>query len=55
MSECAFSAAANAAYIHGRIASDWVREGQDIISLRPTDLLELLPKTIQKIRNKKAT
>lgn len=42
-----------ATYIHGRAAEEWEREGNDHLSLRPTDLIERLPKTILKIRNKK--
>jgi NAD(P)H-hydrate repair Nnr-like enzyme with NAD(P)H-hydrate dehydratase domain len=41
-----------ASYIHGKAAQEWQEEGNDYLSLRPTDLIERLPKTIFKIRNK---
>ncbi|MBY0385919.1 NAD(P)H-hydrate dehydratase [bacterium] len=44
------SAASLAAYLHGRIADDWLEEGNDVLSLRPVDLLERLPKSLAKLR-----
>jgi NAD(P)H-hydrate epimerase len=37
-------------FIHGSAARDWENSGNDQLSLRPTDLIEQLPKTIFKIR-----
>ncbi|MBC7537395.1 MAG: NAD(P)H-hydrate dehydratase [Bacteriovorax sp.] len=42
-----------ATYIHGKAAREWGEEGNDHLSLRPTDLIERLPKTIKLIRFKK--
>lgn len=39
-----------AAYLHGRIADDWLKEGNDVLSLRPVDLLERIPKSLAKLR-----
>jgi NAD(P)H-hydrate epimerase len=44
-------AAATAAYIHGRLAKEWIREGKDIISLLPSDLIHDVPNLIGKIRH----
>lgn len=38
-------------YIHGITAINWEHEGNDKISLRPTDIVERLPKTIFEIRH----
>lgn len=37
-------------YIHGKAAESWEAEGNDQLSLRPTDLLEKIPKVIYQIR-----
>lgn len=39
-----------ATYLHGRMADDWIQEGNDVLSLRPVDLLERLPKSLAKLR-----
>jgi hydroxyethylthiazole kinase-like uncharacterized protein yjeF len=39
-----------ASYLHGKIADDWIREGHDILSFTPTDLLNALPKALQQLR-----
>lgn len=44
-------AAATAAYIHGRMADDWVREGFDKSSLTASDLRILLPPLIARLRD----
>jgi hydroxyethylthiazole kinase-like uncharacterized protein yjeF len=42
-----------ATYVHGLTSQEWERAGNDHLSLRPTDLIERLPKTLTVIRNKK--
>ena len=46
------------AYIHGKLADDWVESGRDVISLVPSDLFAMLnsvlPKTIRKVRTRQA-
>ena len=42
-----------ASYIHGKIAQEWEKKGNDQLSLRPTDLIERLPKMIKMVRLKK--
>ena len=37
-------------YLHGRISDEFVLDGNDHLSLLPTDLIELLPKVIHHIR-----
>ena len=37
--------------LHGMAAKTWEEEGRDYLSLRPTDLLELLPQVIFNLRN----
>lgn len=44
-------AASMGAYIHGRTADDWIRSGNDILSLMASDLVRDLPRTLFKIRN----
>ncbi len=39
-----------AAFLHGKIADDWVRGKRDPLSLTPTDLLIEIPKTLRKLR-----
>jgi NAD(P)H-hydrate epimerase len=43
-------AASLAAFVHGKIADDWLKAKKDILSLRATDLIEQLPTTLFKIR-----
>ncbi len=45
-----FEAACLGAYIHGRLADEWLKSGRDILSLQPTDLAALLPQLLKKIR-----
>jgi NAD(P)H-hydrate epimerase len=49
-----------ATFVHGWIADQWMRSQKDVLSLRPTDLIEELPytlatlrKTSQSLKNKK--
>ena len=42
-----------ASYIHGKIAQEWEKKGNDQLSLRPTDLIERLPQIIKMVRMKK--
>lgn len=43
-------AAATAAYLHGRLADEWVRNGQDKSSLTASDLKALLPQVVSRLR-----
>ncbi len=43
-------AAATAAYLHGRLADEWVRSGQDKASLMASDLRDLLPQIVSRLR-----
>ncbi len=43
-------AAATAAYLHGRLADEWVRSGQDKSSLTASDLTALLPEIVARLR-----
>lgn len=43
-------AAATAAYLHGRLADEWVRSGQDKSSLTASDLKAILPQVISRLR-----
>ncbi len=43
-----------AAYIHGFIADQWLLKKQDVISLRPVDLIKSLPEAISQIRRSKS-
>ncbi len=36
--------------IHGTASKLWIKAGQDYLSMRPTDLIDLLPKAILKLR-----
>lgn len=38
------------AYLHGRMADDWVKQGNDYLSLMASDLLGLLPQSMAKLR-----
>lgn len=42
-----------ASYVHGKAAQAWSNEGNDDLSLRPTDIIERLPKTLKLIRQNK--
>lgn len=42
-----------AAYVHGFIADNWLRQKRDVLSLRPVDLIKALPEVIVKIRKSK--
>lgn len=42
---------ATAAYLHGRLAEEWVRNGMDKATLTSSDLSNLLPQVIQRIRS----
>ena len=48
------SAGKLAAYIHGSIADDWLKSGNDILSLLASDIVEMLPSTLRKIRKVKS-
>jgi ADP-dependent NAD(P)H-hydrate dehydratase len=37
-------------FIHGKSSADWMKKGNDHLSLRPMDLIEQIPKTILKLR-----
>ena len=39
-----------AAALHGWMADQWLRDGKDILSLTPQDLLQMLPQTLKKWR-----
>ncbi len=43
-------AAATAAYMHGRLADEWVRSGHDKASLTASDLKALLPQVVSRLR-----
>ncbi|MGE4133086.1 MAG: NAD(P)H-hydrate dehydratase [Bdellovibrionales bacterium] len=43
-------AAATGAYLHGRLADEWVRAGQDKAALTASDLRELLPQIVSRLR-----
>ncbi len=44
-------AACLAAYIHGAMADDWIRQKKDVLSLMASDLIDHLPQKIYQIRN----
>lgn len=46
-----FEAACLGAYIHGRIADEWLKSGRDILSLQPTDLATQLPTLLKHLRS----
>jgi len=48
-------AAGTAAYIHGRIADDWLRAGRDVRALMPRDLLTLVPRLVDQIAKSQGT
>ncbi|MGE0526742.1 MAG: NAD(P)H-hydrate dehydratase [Bdellovibrionales bacterium] len=43
-------AAATAAYVHGRLADEWIRSGQDQLALTASDLNRLLPQVASRLR-----
>lgn len=43
-------AAALGAYVHGVISQKFLQDGNDVLSLRPTDLIDYLPKILKAIR-----
>jgi NAD(P)H-hydrate epimerase len=43
-------ASATAAYLHGRLADEWLRAGQDKASLTASDLKALLPQVVSRLR-----
>ena len=45
-----FSAVLISAFIHGKIADDWLAEGKDQDTLMAQDLKELIPHTLKKLR-----
>jgi len=46
-----FEAACLGAYVHGRLADEWLRSGRDILSLQPTDLAQMLPSLLKRLRS----
>lgn len=44
-------AAALAAYVHGYTADQWLRDKKDILSLMASDLVDMIPSALFKIRN----
>ncbi len=49
------NAACLAAYIHGKIADDWLKDKKDQLSLMASDLIEQLPKSLYELRNTQPT
>lgn len=47
------NAACLGAFIHGKIADDWIRNKNDYLSLMASDLLTKLPKVLYQLRSKK--
>ena len=45
-----FEAAAVAAFVHGRIADNWIQSGKDADTLMAQDLKDLLPETLRQLR-----
>lgn len=43
-------ASATAAYLHGRLADEWIRAGQDKSSMTASDLKSLLPQVVGRLR-----
>jgi len=44
-------ATATAAYLHGRLADEWLRSGQDKSSLTASDLKAILPQIVSRLRS----
>lgn len=38
-------------YLHGRLGDNWIRQGNDKSSLLPSDLIEMIPDGLQKLRD----
>lgn len=45
-----FEAAVSGAYIHGLASQRWIKKHKDYLSMRPLDLIELLPETLYSLR-----
>jgi hydroxyethylthiazole kinase-like uncharacterized protein yjeF len=45
-----FDAACLGAYVHGRVADDWLKSGRDVLSLLPSDIAETLPRILKQLR-----
>jgi ADP-dependent NAD(P)H-hydrate dehydratase / NAD(P)H-hydrate epimerase len=45
------NAACLGAYIHGRLADDWIKKGNDVITLLPSDLTHNVPELVKRIRD----
>lgn len=45
-----FEAACLGAYVHGFMSDQWLKDGNDILSLMASDLIQLLPKTLSNLR-----
>lgn len=43
-----------AVWLHGHLADRWLKSGKDILALSPSDLIEMLPMVLLKIRKEKA-
>lgn len=46
----AIEAASLGCLLHGEASKDWLKKGNDHLGLRPLDLIEILPKTIKRLR-----
>lgn len=46
----AFEAACLGAYIHGLMSDQWLKKGNDVLSLMASDLIKTLPQTLSKLR-----
>ncbi len=45
-----FNAACLGAYVHGRLADEWLRSGRDVLSLLPSDIAQALPQLLRHLR-----
>lgn len=45
-----FEAAVTGSYLHGLASERWIKKKKDYLSLRPIDLIELLPETLYSLR-----
>ena len=45
-----FDAACLGAFLHGKLADDWLRKGNDVVSLMPRDLLQNLSHLLAEVR-----
>ena len=48
-----FNATVLGTFVHGEASADWLKKGNDHLSLRPTDLIEELPRTLLRLRGRK--